>query len=146
MGEAVTAIIPAFNEEVSIGSVVLRARQHADSIIVIDNGSTDRTSEVAQLAGAEVIHHPHSEGAALKIGIEAASQKDAKIIIVIDPDCLFDNDIVPKTIDPIKNEGYDIVVGSWRDNKITHDKEKKILLNNKASNIKISSWLFQWNP
>ncbi len=134
MNRAVTAIIPAFNEEVSIGSVVLRARQHADSIIVIDNGSTDRTSEVAQLAGAEVIRHPHSKGkgTTLKTGIEVASQKDAKIIIVIDPDCLYDSDIVPKTIGPIKNEGYDVVVSSWRSSKITHDKENLLFLNKKT--------------
>ena len=49
----ITAILPAFNEEISIGSVVLHAKQHVDHVIVIDDGSIDRTSEVAQLAGAE---------------------------------------------------------------------------------------------
>ncbi len=138
MNRAVTVIIPAFNEEVSIGSVVLSARQHADSIIVIDDGSTDRTSEVAQLAGAEVNRYPYKKGkgAALKTGVELAAQKDTKIIIVIDPDCQYISDIIPKTIDHIKNEGYDIVVSSWHGDKITHDKEKKIFLNKKTSTIK----------
>ena len=63
----ITAILPAYNEEVSIGSVVLRAREYADRVIVIDDGSLGRTAEVAELAGAEVIRHPQSlgEGAAM---------------------------------------------------------------------------------
>jgi len=52
---SITAILRAYNEEVAIGSVVLRARQHADRVIVIDDGSRDRTAEVAALAGAEVL-------------------------------------------------------------------------------------------
>lgn len=54
----ITAILPAFNEEVSIGSVVLRARRYVDRVIVVDDGSSDRTAEVAEQAGAEVIRHP----------------------------------------------------------------------------------------
>ena len=53
----ITAIIPVFNEEISIGSVVLRAKKYADSVLVVDDGSIDRTCEVARLAGAEVIQH-----------------------------------------------------------------------------------------
>ena len=49
----VTLILPAYNEEVSIGSIILRSKEHADRVIVIDEGSTDRTDEVAGLAGAE---------------------------------------------------------------------------------------------
>jgi glycosyltransferase involved in cell wall biosynthesis len=48
----ITAILPAYNEEVSIGSVVLRTMKYADRVIVIDDGSSDRTAEVAQMAGA----------------------------------------------------------------------------------------------
>jgi glycosyltransferase involved in cell wall biosynthesis len=59
---AVTAILPAFNEAVAIGSVVLSARKHADRVIVVDDGRSDRTAEVAKLAGAEVIQHPENRG------------------------------------------------------------------------------------
>ena len=51
----VTAIIPAYNEQISIGSVVLATRNYVDRVIVIDDGSTDRTSEIAELAGAEIV-------------------------------------------------------------------------------------------
>lgn len=50
---SIAAILPAFNEEISLGSVVLRTRQHADRVFVVDDGSTDRTAEVAGLAGVE---------------------------------------------------------------------------------------------
>ena len=43
---SITALLPAYNEEVSIGSVVLRTRQFADRVIVIDDGSLDHTAEV----------------------------------------------------------------------------------------------------
>ncbi len=44
--------IPCYNEEVAIGSLVLRASQYADQVVVIDDGSTDKTAEVARFAGA----------------------------------------------------------------------------------------------
>ncbi|MDM7939454.1 MAG: glycosyltransferase [Methanothrix sp.] len=47
----ITAILPAFNEEVSIGSVVLRTRKYADRVIVVDDGSSDSTADVAAMAG-----------------------------------------------------------------------------------------------
>jgi glycosyltransferase involved in cell wall biosynthesis len=54
---SITALLPAYNEEISIGSVVLRTKQYADRVIVIDDGSSDRTAEVAALVGAK---HPMS--------------------------------------------------------------------------------------
>ena len=47
--------MPAYNEGLVIGSVVLQARKHADRVIVVDDGSSDRTAETARLAGADVI-------------------------------------------------------------------------------------------
>jgi len=58
----ITAILPAYNEEASIGAVVLRTRKYADRVVVIDDGSSDRTSEVAALAGAVVLRHAKNEG------------------------------------------------------------------------------------
>ena len=82
----ITALLPAHNEEVSIGSVVLRTRQFADRVIVVDDGSSDRTAEVAALAGAEVLRHAENQGkgTALKIGF-AAVNGDA-VIVTIDTD------------------------------------------------------------
>ena len=66
----VIAIIPAFNEEIAIGSVILRTLQYVDKVIVVDDGSTDKTKEVATLAGAKVISHSENlgKGQGLKSG------------------------------------------------------------------------------
>jgi glycosyltransferase involved in cell wall biosynthesis len=108
----ITAILPAYNEEVSIGSVVLRAREYADRVIVIDDGSLDRTAEVAELAGAEVIRHPRNrgKGAALKTGFEALNGSD--IIVTIDTDGQHDPADIPLLVEPIRTGQADMVNGS----------------------------------
>ena len=63
----VVAVIPAFNEERHVGSVVLRLRPMIDTVIVVDDGSHDATAEVAHLAGARVIKHPTNQGYAAAI-------------------------------------------------------------------------------
>ena len=82
----IAAILPAFNEEVSIGSVVLRTRRYVDRVIVVDDGSSDRTSEIAELAGAEVIRHQLNmgKGAALKTGFEFLDSE--MVVVTIDTD------------------------------------------------------------
>ena len=135
-GCGITAILPAFNEEVSIGSVVLRTKQYADRVIVIDDGSSDRTAEVARLAGAEVIRHQQNmgKGAALKTGFEALndlqseaylhitggmglksdfeSQNGHGVIVTIDTDGQHDPADIPKLVEPILNGEADMVNGS----------------------------------
>lgn len=108
----ITAILPAFNEEVAIGSVVLRTRLHADRVIVIDDGSTDRTAEVAALAGAEVLRHPQNKGkgAALKTGFEAIN--GTGIIVAMDTDGQHNPADIPKLIEPIIRGEADVVNGS----------------------------------
>ncbi|MCX9025936.1 MAG: glycosyltransferase family 2 protein [Candidatus Methanoperedens sp.] len=110
----ITAILPAFNEEVSIGSMVLHARQHADHVVVIDDGSNDRTSEVAKLAGAEVIRHPKNlgKGRALKTGFEHVRKNGCKVVITMDSDGQHDPDDIQKLVTPILNGEVDIVNGS----------------------------------
>jgi len=51
----IVAILPAYNEEVSIGSIVLNTKNYVDRVIVIDDGSVDRTAQIAEMAGARVI-------------------------------------------------------------------------------------------
>jgi glycosyltransferase involved in cell wall biosynthesis len=52
------AIIPCYNEEHTIGSIILKAKRHVNEVLVIDDGSTDETSKVAKEAGARVIVLP----------------------------------------------------------------------------------------
>ena len=91
---------------------MLRARQHADRVIVIDDGSSDRTAEVAELAGAEVIRHPENrgKGAALKTGFSAVN--GAGVIVTIDTDGQHDPAEIPKVAAPILAGEADMVNGS----------------------------------
>jgi glycosyltransferase involved in cell wall biosynthesis len=108
----IAAILPAFNEEVSIGSMVLRARRYADRVIVVDDGSRDKTAEVAEQAGAEVIQHPENrgKGAALKTGFESLNGE--KIVVTMDTDGQHNPSDIPKLVEPILKGEADMVNGS----------------------------------
>lgn len=108
----ITVILPAYNEEVSIGSIVLLARRYADRVIVIDDGSSDRTAEIASNAGAEVIvHSPNKgKGMAFKTGFEAAEGAD--IIVTMDSDGQHNPADIPKLVAPILKGEADLVNGS----------------------------------
>lgn len=108
----ITAIIPAYNEEKTIGSVVLGTLQHTSRVIVVDDGSTDQTGEISKLAGAELLVHPTNQGkgAALKTGFEAAG--DAEVIVTLDSDGQHETSQIPKLIEPIINDEADMVNGS----------------------------------
>ena len=80
------AIIPAFNQEKVIGSVILQTKQHVERVIVVDDGSSDRTSEVAKFAGAEVIRLDNTtgKGYALLLGLQHANEQKCNVAVTID--------------------------------------------------------------
>ena len=111
----VSIVIPCLNEENSIGIVVEKAKRAiammgvSGEVIVADNGSTDRSVEIALSKGARVVHVPQKGyGNALRGGIEAAR---GRIIVIGDADDSYDFLEAPKLVAKIK-EGYDLVVGS----------------------------------
>jgi len=105
--------MPAYNEQKCIGSIVLKARQYSNEVIVVDDGSTDRTSEIARLAGATVIQHSENKGygATIQSILAEAKKKTPDALVIIDADFQHNPDEIPRLIEPIW-EGFDLVIGS----------------------------------
>jgi len=110
----ITVILPAYNEEVSIGSIVLLTKLYADNVIVVDDGSTDLTAEVARKAGAEVVAHRTNKGKAeaLKTGFTVAANLGADIIVTMDSDGQHNPADIPKLVAPILKGSAEMVNGS----------------------------------
>jgi len=98
----VMVAIPAYNEEVAIGSIVLRSRKYADKVVVVDDGSVDKTAEIARMAGAEVISHKINEGkgAAIRDAFEYAKKTNTDILVLIDGDGQHNPDEIPLLLSP----------------------------------------------
>ncbi len=84
----VGAVIPAYNEEKHIGDVVRRTRQLLDNVLVVDDGSADRTADRAREAGAEVIVHQQNQGKGetIKTGLRHWLEREFDFVIVLDAD------------------------------------------------------------
>jgi len=110
----IVACIPAYNEELTIAKVVLKARRHVDKVIVCDDGSTDMTAEIAEACGAEVIRHKKNMGYGAAIGslFRRAREIGADIMVTLDADGQHDPDYIPRLIEPIMKGEADIVIGS----------------------------------
>src|SRR5215510_4470774 len=108
---AVSVIIPAFNEDASIASVVsgLRAVAAWREILVVDDGSADETGAKAAAAGARVVRHPYNKGngAAVKTGIRNAT---GTFILIIDADGQHPPSDALRLVDAL--DTYDLVVGA----------------------------------
>src|SRR5690554_2488178 len=108
----ISIVLPAKNEAGAIGQTISAIRAlYADAeIIVVNDGSTDNTAEVAEQAGAKVVHHPYSKGngAAIKTGARAAT---GEIIVFMDADGQHDPADIPRLLARLE-EGHDMVVGA----------------------------------
>lgn len=110
----VVVVIPSYNEERFIGSVVLKTLRHPVTVIVVDDGSTDDTAVIAAAAGAVVVRQPvnQGKGAALNAGFIRAREMSPDVIVMIDGDGQHLPEELPGVVQPIIEHQADIVVGS----------------------------------
>jgi len=113
MGEKVAVFITAFNEGAVIGDILGQINEGFD-VYVIDDGSTDRTAEIAKEAGARVVSHPINLGQGLAVitMFKIAVAIDYDFIVHIDGDGQHDPKDIPKFLEKMKETGADIVAGS----------------------------------
>lgn len=106
--------IPCFNEGKTIGSVILRAKKYADEILVIDDGSTDKTAEIARDAGATVMQHGGNKGygAAIQSCFSYAKEFDYDVLTILDGDGQHDPDQLVSVMEPVLENKADIAIGS----------------------------------
>lgn len=110
-GSHITVIIPALNEEGSIGHVLDTIPEWVDRVIVADNGSHDGTREVSEEHGAEVVREPRrGYGSACLKGIASIDNTD--VVVFLDADFSDYPDQMDRLVDPILANEADVVIGS----------------------------------
>jgi len=141
-------LIPAYNEESNIEKAVLsipRKVRGVDTVkvLVVDDGSTDKTAELALNGGADkIVSHKTNlgVGAAFMTGIKNTILMGADIVVTIDADSQFDSNQIPELIVPILNNQFDVVVGSRFINGAPENIPRIKFFGNKVF-TKIVSWL-----
>lgn len=115
MEQKIYIVIPAFNEEPAIGSVIDAVRGEGyEDIIVVNDGSLDKTSEAARAKKCIVLDHliNRGKGAATQTGMDAAKLLGADFVVTIDADGQHDPKEIHKLLNPLFDETADVSLGS----------------------------------
>ena len=106
----ISVVIPARNEERSIGEVIEKALLHCDEVVVVDGHSTDRTAQIAENYGVCLVKdNKKGKGDAIRVGTAAARYS---IIVFMDADGSHDPADIPRLVAPIEQGKADLVIGS----------------------------------
>ncbi len=112
----IAALIPAFNASGTIGAVVSGVAVYlpVENILVVDDGSSDKTSFEAVSLGARVLKHTtnRGKGAALRTGLEFALQASFDAVITLDADLQHPPEYIPQFIDLYSKDAFDVIIGS----------------------------------
>lgn len=136
-------MMPAYNEEETIGRVIEEIPRNINGVdkievLVLDDGSTDATSEVAEKAGADkIIHHKANLGlgVAFRGGLEAALVMGADIIVNLDADAQYNAKEIPELIEPVMRGEADMVLGNRQIDELRH------MPWSKRTGNKIATWV-----
>jgi len=126
----IVACIPAFNEERSIGGVVVRTLKHVDRVIVCDDGSVDFTGEIAESMGATVVRHERNlgYGAAIARLFEEALRLGADVVVTLDGDGQHDPTEIPRLGEgdvDIVRAGIRVITGLASNGRSARDRSPK---------------------
>ena len=139
----IKVIIPAFNEEDSIGKVIKDIPSEVAEVIVVNNGSTDQTAAVAETAGATVLYEPQKGyGYACLCGMDYLIQNHIApdILVFLDGDYSDHPEELPFLLAPIQNNKVDLVVGS----RVPHKREKGSMTPQQVFGNGLACVLMKW--
>jgi len=109
-GLKISVVIPCYNEEDGIRSVIESMPSYVDEIVVVDNNSTDRTGEIARSLGAVVVFQPvKGYGAAYQAGLPAAT---GDVIATLDGDGTYPADEISILVDALEDRKLDFISGA----------------------------------
>lgn len=108
------AFIPCYNEEKTIGSIVLKTLKYVDDVVVVDDGSSDDSVHIAELAGATVVRHSKNKGygGAIQSCFTYAKTQDYDCMVILDGDGQHDPDDLVSVMSPVLDGKTDIAIGS----------------------------------
>lgn len=114
MKKEIIAVIAAYNEEKKVAGVVDEVSKYVDLVIVVDDGSKDKTANVIKNKKAVILRHCINlgQGAALQTGFDYAKKMNPTVVITYDADGQFKAKEIKKIIKPILNKKVDVVLGS----------------------------------
>jgi glycosyltransferase involved in cell wall biosynthesis len=110
----IVACIPAYNQDITIASVIIKAQKYVNKVIVYDDGSKDQTGELAALLATELIVDDENKGKghAMRRMFQHALDIGADVVVTLDSDGQHNPNEIPKILAPILNDEADMVLGS----------------------------------
>jgi len=141
-------VVPAYNAESNIKNVLLKILKYVrpENVFVIDDGSTDRTTDIAEELQVKCIRHHANfgKGEALKTGFSSAKKTGMDAVITIDSDGQHDPDRIPEFIRIMENCNSDLVLGtrSFGLSNMPFDR----ILSNRLSSLVVSLVAWKWIP
>lgn len=112
MQKKITAVIPSYNAEKTIGDIVKQCFKHCDKVFVVDDGSKDKTTQAAQDNGAKVFRLVENHGAGFATAFGLCGVWDSEVVVTLDSDGQHDPNDIPKLCKPILDKESDFVIGS----------------------------------
>jgi glycosyltransferase involved in cell wall biosynthesis len=136
MSKRALALIPAYNEARRILPVIRATQPHVSEVVVIDDGSSDDTAAVAEMAGARVLRHAgnRGKGAAIVTGLQHLAESGADYAIFLDADGQHDPAEMPSFLSAARETGAGIVIG----NRMQHTEQMPWL---RRTANRLTSWV-----